>query len=54
MKSKFDFHRQYIVSEVESAIEIMEKYPFLKQEAVVGTCTCVHDVLAYSLIRSWS
>ena len=38
MKSTFVFRRQYIVSEAESAQEIMEKHPFLKFEAVVSMC----------------
>ena len=40
MKSTFDFRRQYVVSEAESAIEIIEKYSFLKLEDVVNImCT---------------
>ena len=44
MKSTFDFRRQYIVSEAESALEILEKHSFLKSTEVVGIL-CVCDVL---------
>ena len=36
MKSTFDFRRQYVVSEAESAFEIMEKYSFFWLEDVVS------------------
>ncbi len=41
MKSTFDFRRQYVVSEAESANEIMEKYSFLKLKDVVSTFMCM-------------
>ena len=60
MKATFDFHRQYIVTEAESAVDIMEKYSYLKLKEVVSIIICIHDVLyieyitVYSLIRNWS
>ena len=35
MKSTFEFRRQYVVSDAESARDIMEKHPFMKTESVV-------------------
>ena len=40
MKATFDFRRQYVVSEAESAVDIMEKYSFLKLKEVVSSYMC--------------
>ena len=41
MKATFDFRKQYIVSsEAESAVDIMEKYSFLKLKEVVSSYMC--------------
>lgn len=35
MKSTFEMRRQFVVSEAESARDIMEKHPLMKRESVV-------------------
>ena len=58
MKSTFEIRRQYVVSEAESARDIMEKHP-LKRESVVRVMCFVQKIMltltfACSLIKSWN